>query len=97
MSLLTHPLLFWSACLLLVDVLLWHLAPFAQRLPRVSLRLVLFMVYSALIFNGGISPLQAQSWPAATGRHRAGDYLVDLRRPSADRIARPDPDAAHRP
>ena len=63
MSLLTHPLLFWSACLLLVDVLLWHLAPFTQRLPRVSLRLVLFMVYSALIFNVGISPLQAQSWP----------------------------------
>ena len=60
MNLVTqHPLL-WSAVLLLVDVLLWHLAPFPQRLTRVGLRLVLFLSYSALIINAGISPLQAQ-------------------------------------
>lgn len=63
MTFLAHHLLLWSACLLLVDALLWHLAPFAQRLPRVALRLALFLGYSALIINAGVSPLQAQGWP----------------------------------
>lgn len=60
MNLVTQHLLLWSAVLLLVDVLLWHLAPFPQRLTRVGLRLALFLSYSALIINAGISPLQAQ-------------------------------------
>ncbi|HEX4550903.1 mechanosensitive ion channel family protein [Pseudomonas sp.] len=56
--LLNHPLS-WSAALLLLDALLWHLAPFKHRAPRVGLRLALFLGFSALIINADISPLQA--------------------------------------
>ena len=63
MTFFAHHLLLWSTCLLLLDALLWHLAPLPQRLPRVGLRLVLFLGYSALIINAGVSPLQAQPWP----------------------------------
>ncbi|WP_202370321.1 mechanosensitive ion channel family protein [Pseudomonas sp. MWU318] len=56
--LLNHPLS-WSAALLLLDALLWHLAPFKHRAPRVGIRLALFLAFSALIINAEISPLQA--------------------------------------
>ncbi|MCF8980871.1 MULTISPECIES: mechanosensitive ion channel family protein [Pseudomonas syringae group] len=59
---LSHPLL-WSALLLLADVLIWHLAPVRQRVAQVSIRLALFLAFSTIIINAGISPLQAPSWP----------------------------------
>lgn len=59
---LSHPLL-WSALLLLADVLIWHLAPFQQRVIRVAIRLALFLAFSSLIINAGISPLLAPAWP----------------------------------
>jgi hypothetical protein len=39
--------------------MLWHLAPFKHRAPRVGVRLVLFLAFSALAINAGVSPLQA--------------------------------------
>ncbi|RRV07541.1 mechanosensitive ion channel protein MscS [Pseudomonas sp. v388] len=59
---LSHPLL-WSAVLLLVDVLIWHIAPMQQRVARVAIRLALFLAFSSLIINAGISPLLAPAWP----------------------------------
>ncbi len=59
MSILLTHLLSWSAALLLLDALLWHLAPFKHRAPRVGVRLVLFLAFSALAINAGVSPLQA--------------------------------------
>ena len=53
-----HPLL-WSALVLVIDTLLWHLAPLQHRAARVGLRLGLFVLFSVLIINAGISPLQA--------------------------------------
>ncbi|KAF2391576.1 mechanosensitive ion channel family protein [Pseudomonas frederiksbergensis] len=53
-----HPLS-WSALLLVIDALLWHLAPLQKRVIRIGLRLALFMIFSAVIINAGVSPLQA--------------------------------------
>src|SRR5207253_4730352 len=53
-----HPLS-WSALLLVIDALIWHLAPFKHRVTRVGVRLGLFLIFSAIIINAGVSPLQA--------------------------------------
>ncbi|WP_213936654.1 mechanosensitive ion channel family protein [Pseudomonas sp. dw_612] len=53
-----HPLS-WSALLLVIDALLWHLAPLQKRVIRIGLRLALFLIFSAVIINAGVSPLQA--------------------------------------
>lgn len=58
MSLFSAHLLPWSALLLVLDGLLWHLVPFKHRAPKVGVRLVLFLAFSALIINAGVSPLQ---------------------------------------
>jgi small-conductance mechanosensitive channel len=55
---LAHPLS-WSALLLVIDTVLWHLAPFKHRVTRVAVRLALFVMFSALVINAGVSPLQA--------------------------------------
>ena len=62
MSFFSTHLLSWSALLLVLDALLWHLAPFKHRAPRVGVRLVLFLAFSALVINAGVSPLQAPSF-----------------------------------
>jgi small-conductance mechanosensitive channel/CRP-like cAMP-binding protein len=53
-----HPLSL-SALLLVIDALLWHLAPIPHRVTRIGLRLALFLNFSAVIINAGVSPLQA--------------------------------------
>jgi small-conductance mechanosensitive channel len=53
-----HPLSL-SALLLVIDALLWHLAPIPHRITRIGLRLALFLIFSAVIINAGVSPLQA--------------------------------------
>ncbi|VVP55429.1 hypothetical protein PS893_05663 [Pseudomonas fluorescens] len=59
MSLLLEHLLSLSALLLVIDALLWHLAPFKHRVSRVGVRLALFVLFSAVLINAGVSPLQA--------------------------------------
>ena len=59
MSLFSAHLLPWSALLLVLDALLWHLVPFKHRAPKVGVRLVLFLAFSALVINADVSPLQA--------------------------------------
>ncbi|WP_024657621.1 mechanosensitive ion channel family protein [Pseudomonas syringae USA007] len=58
----SHPLL-WSALLLLADTFIWHVTPARHRIVRVAVRLALFLAFSTIITNAGISPLQAPSWP----------------------------------
>lgn len=55
--LLAYPLS-WSALVLVIDALLWHLAPFKHRGTRIGMRLALFLLFSAIIINAGVSPLQ---------------------------------------
>ncbi|MHC8305527.1 mechanosensitive ion channel domain-containing protein [Pseudomonas sp. PB3P13] len=52
-------LLSWSVVLLVIDTVLWHVAPFKHRVTRVGVRLALFLAFSAVIINAGVSPLQA--------------------------------------
>ncbi|WP_448647009.1 mechanosensitive ion channel domain-containing protein [Pseudomonas mohnii] len=59
MSFLLAHLLSWSALLLVIDALLWHLAPFKHRVTQIGWRTGLFLVFSTLIINAGVSPLQA--------------------------------------
>ena len=59
MSFVLAHLLSWSALLLVIDTVLWHLAPFKHRVTRVGVRLALFVLFSALVINAGVSPLQA--------------------------------------
>jgi small-conductance mechanosensitive channel len=59
MSFLLGHLLSLSALLLAIDALLWHLAPFKHRVIRVGVRLALFLLFSAVLINAGVSPLQA--------------------------------------
>src|SRR5690349_2529774 len=59
MSFLLGHLLSLSTLLLAIDALLWHLAPFKHRVSRVGVRLVLFLLFSTVIINAGVSPLQA--------------------------------------
>jgi small-conductance mechanosensitive channel len=59
MSFLLAHLLSLSTLLLVIDALLWHLAPFRRRVIRVGVRLALFLVFSAVLINAGVSPLQA--------------------------------------
>ncbi|VVP90973.1 hypothetical protein PS918_03230 [Pseudomonas fluorescens] len=62
MSFVLAHLLSWSALLLVIDALLWHLAPVQHRVVRIGLRTGLFLVFSTLVINAGISPLQAPSF-----------------------------------
>ncbi|WP_085729429.1 mechanosensitive ion channel family protein [Pseudomonas sp. R37(2017)] len=62
MSLLLEHLLSLGTLLLAIDALLWHLAPFNHRVIRVGVRLALFLLFSAVIINAGVSPLQAPSF-----------------------------------
>ena len=64
MSFVLAHLLSLSALLLVIDTLLWHIAPFKHRVVRVGVRLGLFMGFSALIINAGVSPLQAPLFAA---------------------------------
>jgi small-conductance mechanosensitive channel len=52
-------LLLWSALVLVIDAVLWHLALSGRRGTRVGVRLALFLLFSLLIVHAGISPLQA--------------------------------------
>ncbi|MBV7492410.1 MULTISPECIES: mechanosensitive ion channel family protein [Pseudomonas] len=59
MSFLLGHLLSLSTLLLAIDALLWHLAPLKHRVSRVGVRLALFVLFSAVLINAGVSPLQA--------------------------------------
>ncbi|MEG2391874.1 MAG: mechanosensitive ion channel protein MscS, partial [Pseudomonas sp.] len=55
MSFFFAHLLSWSALLLVADAVLWHFTPFTHRAPRVGVRLALFLAFSALVINAGVS------------------------------------------
>lgn len=60
-----HPLVF-GVVLLLLDLLAWRLIPAEYRTWRVCGRLGLFLLYSAVIIDAGMSPLQPPPWPDST-------------------------------
>ncbi|MDD1964358.1 mechanosensitive ion channel domain-containing protein [Pseudomonas sp. NPDC090203] len=58
-----HYSLAWSLLLLLADVVAWHLLAERGRIAQVGARLGLFVAYSLVIINAGVSPLEAPNWP----------------------------------
>ncbi|MGF6693824.1 small-conductance mechanosensitive channel [Metapseudomonas resinovorans] len=60
-----HPLVFGVA-LLLLDLLVWRSIPVEQRTWRVLCRAVLFLLFSALIIDAGLNPLQPPPWTDTT-------------------------------
>lgn len=60
-----HPLVF-GVVLLLLDLLAWRFIPAEHRTWRVCSRLGLFLLYSAVIMDAGMNPLQPPPWPDST-------------------------------
>ncbi|SFP50872.1 Small-conductance mechanosensitive channel [Geopseudomonas sagittaria] len=60
-----HPMIF-AVSLLLADLACWRLLPVDRKVWRVLLRLVFFTVYSVVIFEAGMSPMQPPPWTEAS-------------------------------
>ncbi|MDT4819272.1 Mechanosensitive ion channel [compost metagenome] len=60
-----HPLAFGVA-LLLLDLAAWRIIPAELHTWRVLCRVVLFLLFSSLIINAGMNPLQPPPWPDST-------------------------------
>ncbi|MGV8921577.1 MAG: mechanosensitive ion channel domain-containing protein [Pseudomonas sp.] len=71
----SYPLIL-GAFLLLLDLASWHLAPFPHQIYRVATRLMLFLLYSGVIFNTGLSPLLPPPWPDEGTRQLAATALA---------------------
>jgi small-conductance mechanosensitive channel len=63
-SMLNHPIL-WGGVVLLTDLLAWNLLHLRHRAAKIGVRLGLFLLYSVVIIEAGISPLEAPNWPDA--------------------------------
>ncbi|UVE18437.1 mechanosensitive ion channel [Pseudomonas sp. LS44] len=73
--LLDHPLT--SAIVLLgFDLLLWQVLPAHVQRWKVLLRVALFVAYSLLLFNTGLSPLQGAPWPELLPQHLTATVLL---------------------
>ncbi|MDF3936971.1 mechanosensitive ion channel domain-containing protein [Pseudomonas citronellolis] len=69
-----HPL-FIAPVLLLADLALWRLLAERPHGWRVALRLGFFLLFSLLLFNAGISPLQKAPWPEDLPSHLVATFL----------------------
>jgi small-conductance mechanosensitive channel/CRP-like cAMP-binding protein len=50
--------------IVLLDLLAWRVMPAQQRLALTAVRLVLFIVFSWLLFSHGMSPVDGPAWPS---------------------------------
>lgn len=58
------------------DLCVWRLNRRRPLTVRVGIRVLLFVLYSAILFHGGISPLQAAPWPQDTSLHMSSLALA---------------------
>jgi len=69
-----HPM-FCALALFLIDILLWRLiAPNASNW-KLAVRLVIFAVFSVLLFNEGMNPMQVAPWAENVPLHLAATAL----------------------
>ncbi|KHK61994.1 MULTISPECIES: mechanosensitive ion channel family protein [Pseudomonas] len=74
-SLITdHPLLS-ALALLVLDLLAWRLVSAERTYWKIGLRLVIFMLFSMLLFNEGLNPMQTAQWVEDVPRHLAATGL----------------------
>ncbi|NWB29758.1 mechanosensitive ion channel domain-containing protein [Pseudomonas gingeri] len=69
-----HPLL-CALLLLVVDLLLWRLLGSRSSTWKLVVRLSVFTLYSLVLFNEGMNPLQIAPWPEDVPRHLAATGL----------------------
>ncbi|MBM7062904.1 mechanosensitive ion channel [Pseudomonas sp. UL073] len=73
--LLLHPLASAGA-LLVLDLLVWQLLPPSRHAWKVLARVSFFLLYSMLLFNSGLSPLQAAPWAEQLPEHLTATVLL---------------------
>ena len=71
----SSPLLLGSA-LILLDLVLWQLLPIQRRAWRIGTRLVIFLLFSAVLVAAGMSPLQPPPWPDDVPRNLIATVLA---------------------
>ena len=69
-----HPLS-CAFLLIVVDLLLWHLMGSKSDTWKLAVRLTVFSLFSLLLFNEGMNPLQTAPWPDDIPRHLAATGL----------------------
>jgi len=71
---LTHPITLGIA-LVACDVLLWRLIPAVYRRVRIVVRLVVFLLLTAVLLKGGMSPLENAPFPGQPARRLPAQAL----------------------
>jgi len=71
----SSPLLLGTA-LILLDLVIWQLIPLQHRAWRIGTRLVLFVLFSAVLVAAGMSPLQPPPWPDDVARNLMATVLA---------------------
>jgi small-conductance mechanosensitive channel/CRP-like cAMP-binding protein len=75
LSLLTdHPLV-CALVLILIDLVLWRLISASGSNWKLLVRLVIFSLFSVLLFNEGLNPLETAPWPDNVPLHLAATGL----------------------
>lgn len=69
-----HPM-FCALALILIDLLLWRLIATNASNWKLVVRLVIFAVFSALLFNEGMNPMQVAPWVENVPLHLAATAL----------------------
>ncbi|MEN5238630.1 MULTISPECIES: mechanosensitive ion channel family protein [Pseudomonas] len=71
----SYPLLL-GTCLIIGDLLLWQLIPQQHRIWRIASRLVIFLLFSAVLVAAGMSPLQPPPWIDEVSRNLMATVLA---------------------
>ncbi|KAF1006997.1 MAG: Small-conductance mechanosensitive channel [Pseudomonas fluorescens] len=69
-----HPM-FGALALILLDLFLWRLVSATASNWKLAVRLVIFSMFSALLFNDGMNPMQVAPWPDDVPLHLAATAL----------------------
>ncbi|MCE0464302.1 MULTISPECIES: mechanosensitive ion channel family protein [Pseudomonas] len=69
-----HPLL-CALVLLVLDLLLWRLVSVERTYWKIGVRLAIFSLFSMLLFNEGLNPMQPAQWVDDVPRHLAATGL----------------------
>ncbi|MDD0976651.1 mechanosensitive ion channel family protein [Pseudomonas fontis] len=69
-----YPLLI-GATLLLLDLLLWRAIPLERRTWRITARVIAFLLFSWVLIDAGMSPLQPAPWPDDISRNLLATIL----------------------
>ncbi|ALI03193.1 mechanosensitive channel MscK [Pseudomonas sp. FW306-02-F02-AA] len=73
LSLLTDHPLFCALALILLDILLWRLVSVSHW--QLVVRVVIFALFSAVLFNEGMNPMDVAPWPENVPLHLAATGL----------------------